>query len=192
MRRRHGIELEPPVPLPVAIRSVSPCTMRTRSGGSAKMIGDDLRIGRVVALPGRSGCRHARGRCRPFQATASRCRGRWRRRPRYRSQCRCRAASPCSACRVGARFEAVPVGELQRARHLAVEFAGVVDLAGRGRVRHLLGPDEILAPQAHRARRRSRARRHRPAARSHRTLPAVRRRDRHRPARCWCRPRARG
>ena len=29
----HGIELDPPVPAPVAIRSVSPWTMRTRSGG---------------------------------------------------------------------------------------------------------------------------------------------------------------
>ena len=29
----HGIELEPPVPPPVLILSVSPCSMRTRSGG---------------------------------------------------------------------------------------------------------------------------------------------------------------
>ena len=30
-----GIELEPPVPAPVAMRSVSPCTTRTRSGGKS-------------------------------------------------------------------------------------------------------------------------------------------------------------
>jgi len=31
----HGIELDPPVPSPVAMTSVSPCTTRTCSGGTS-------------------------------------------------------------------------------------------------------------------------------------------------------------
>ena len=49
----HGIELDPPVPVPVAMRSVSPWIIRTRSGCKPKVIGDDLRIGGGVALAGR-------------------------------------------------------------------------------------------------------------------------------------------
>ena len=47
----------------------------------------------------------------------------------------------------GALLEAVPVDDLLRPRHVGGEFAGVVDLAGRGLVRHRLRPDEILPPQ---------------------------------------------
>ena len=56
----QGIELDPPVPVPVAIRSVSPWITRTRSGASAEMIGDDLRIGGVRGPARSTACRPAR------------------------------------------------------------------------------------------------------------------------------------
>ena len=82
--------------------------------------------------------------------------------------------------------EALDVGKLQRLLQRGVIVAGVVGHDHRRLVRE--GLDEVLACAGRPDRCPSRARRPRPAARPRRSPPAARRRDRRRPARCWCRP----
>ena len=90
------------------------------------------------------------------------------------------------ACRL-ARAEALVVGQLQRlveAGRVVARVVGHDD--GRG-VREAL--DEVLAAELGRVLARSRAPPPRPGAPPRRSPRAGRRRDRHRPAPCWCRRR---
>ena len=139
-----GIELEPPVPAPLLMRSVSPCTMRTRSGGRPSCSAIDLRIRRRMPLPGRLRADQQR------DAAVAVERERRRLGPVIAAGLdigrNADAAQTPGAPRLRrALVEAVPVGKLLRARQRAGEIAGVVDLAGRCLVRQRFRLDEVAA-----------------------------------------------
>ena len=109
-----------------------------------------------------------------------------RRTPRCRSQNRCRAACRASRDFALALAETLVVVDLQRLRQRGVVVAGVIERGDRRLIRERL--DEVLLAQisgldAELAR-----------GGFHQTLDhegrfrAAPRRDRRRPARCWCRP----
>ena len=153
-------------------------------GRQAELLGDELRVGGLVALPARLradqdgdvavGIERDVGGLLAHGAADLDIAG--------------QADAAHQACllrRLGALGKLLPVGDLHRALHMRGEIAGVVDLAGRGLVRHRLRRNEILAPD--------RIRRHAEFPRGGIDQPldhvgrlrAARRRDRHRPARCW-------
>ena len=105
-----------------------------------------LGVGGVVALAVGLGADQHRRPCRPRRTRSRRARSDRPWSIRCSSTCRCRAAGPLACASALARHPG-PVRLLQAGVHDLGELAGVVELAGRGLERHLLGRDEVLAPQ---------------------------------------------
>ena len=111
-----------------------------------EMLGDELRIGGVMALPGRLRADQHRDdavRVEPHDrglraVVAARLDV-----GREADAAQLAGFFDCAA----AALEAGPVADLLRARHVAGELAGIVDLAGRRRVRHRLRLDEVALAQ---------------------------------------------
>ena len=140
-------EREPPVPPPLAIRSLSPCTKRIRSNGMPAALVQDLRAARSRG-PGRStGCRRAARPCRPRRRRSSSSRSgrrgstRCSRRARARAAARPRRSPPCAPGSRRRRPRPAPGrarARSRRRRRVSPDDAAVGELLAR---------DEVPAPQ---------------------------------------------
>ena len=101
------------------------------------------------------------------------------------SRCRCRAACRASSTSRSPRGEALPVGDLDHARHVAGEIAAVVEQPARGAIRQLLVRDDVLLADAQPVHAELCRRRDRSAAPAPTSPRAGRRRGTARSARCW-------
>ena len=124
-----GIEREPPVPSPVATRSVSPCTTLMRDERHVEILRDDLRIGRLVPLPVRLRADQHGEVARFRRGSPSRSRRRPRRCIRYSSQIPMPRIRPRRARRFGALLETRVVGLRKAALQRLLELADVVGAA---------------------------------------------------------------
>ena len=96
------VERDPPVPPPLAIRSLSPCTKRIRSNGmplrSARICGEGRLVALAVRLGADAAARPSRRRRRRWSSSRSGRRGsiRCSRRARSRGACPARRSPPCA------------------------------------------------------------------------------------------------
>ena len=176
--------------VPSGTSSLSPSISFTLRDIDAELLRDDARQGREMPLPHRL---HAEPDRRLAVASKRRSAFSFRMPPATSRKQHIPMPRSLPFLRDAARRLAKPFQSDERERlvHRGLELAAVVDRTVRRLVRHRLGRNEIAPPQRHAVDPHAGAPRRRSAARSGRSPPAARRRDRARAAPHWSAPSSR-